>query len=136
MCDGTKAIAHCLRVADEDSKLDPLKNLQPIAHPQPWSAVRYYDTLREPSQQCATLAVGILDALQLVGVQHHLRPDLLAQERHNSRIQEGVSCGFWVLHYIEEELRRFRGEGCFSFYPDLSVRLALLNNFALRCRLV
>ena len=25
-------------------------------------------------------------------------------------------------HYIEEELRRFNGEGRFSFYPDLSVR--------------
>ena len=33
-------------------------------------------------------------------------------------------------HYIEEELRRFNGEGRFSFYPDLSVRLALLNSMA------
>jgi hypothetical protein len=133
-CNEAKAISHWTRVADESGCLDPIKNLQPIAQPQPWSDVRYYDTLREPSQKCATLAVGILDALQTVGVNHHLRPDLLAKERHNSRIQQGVSCGFWVLHYIEEELRRFGGEGRFSFCPDQAVRLALLNGFADRVR--
>jgi hypothetical protein len=133
-CNQTKAISHWNRVADEDRCLDPIKNLQPIAQPQPWTHVRYYDTLREPSEKCAALAVGILDALQTAGVNHHLRPDLLARERHNSRIQQGVSCGFWVLHYIEEELRRFRGEGRFSFCPDQAVRLALLNGFAERVR--
>ena len=97
-------------------------------------AVRYYDTLQDPSQECATLAVGILDALQTVGVSHHLSPERLAQERHNSRRQEGVSCGFWVLHYIEEELRRFRGEGVFSFHPDLENRCTLLNGFVEKVR--
>ena len=97
-------------------------------------AVRYYDTLASPSLDNARLAVGILDALQTVDMFHHLQADLLVPERYNSRLQSGVSCGFWVLHYIEEELRRFRGEGCCSFYPDLDVRLALLNDFAQRLR--
>ena len=83
---------------------------------------------------CAALAVSLLDALQTEGVKHHLRPDLLAQERHNSNTQKGCSCGFWVLHYIEEELRRFRGEGRFTFSYDQGERLLLLNAFADKLR--
>ena len=113
-CSEQKHVAHWRRIEDEDRGLDPLRYVEPIAQPQPWQHVRYYDTLQEPSQKCAAMAVGILDALQTEGVKHHLRPDLLMEERHNSRRQIGVSCGFWVLHYIEEEVRRFRGEGSFS----------------------
>ena len=133
-CTQEKNCSHWLRIADEDRCLDPVKHMKPIAQPQPWQHVRYYDTLPEPSMKCAALAVSILDALQTEGVKHHLRPDLLAQERHNSSIQSGVSCGFWVLHYIEEELRRFRGEGCFTFCYNQGVRLSLLNGSADRLR--
>ena len=127
-------MAHWSRIAEEDHCLDPIGQRSPIDQPQPWAAVRYYDTLSKPSLNNARLAVAILDALQTVDMFHHLQADVLVQERHNSRLQTGVSCGFWVLHYIEEELRRFRGEGCWSFLPNLDVRLALLNDFAQRLR--
>ena len=133
-CNEVKTIAHWTRITNEDRGLNPKKELQPIELPQPWVAIRYYDTLQHPSQECAALAISILDALQPVGVRHHLSPERLAQERHNSRRQEGVSCGFWVLHYIEEELRRFRGEGVFSFHPNLENRCMLLNGFVEKVR--
>ena len=107
-CDGAKAVAHWSRIAEEDRCLDPIGQGSPIDQPQPWAAVRYYDTLASPSLDNARLAVGILDALQTVDMFHHLQADLLVQERYNSRLQSGVPCGFCVLHYIEEELRRFR----------------------------
>jgi hypothetical protein len=135
LCNASKARAFVERIDKEKSCIDPVKNSQPLSQSQPWKAVRYYDTLFEPSEINAKLAVGILDALQSVGLSHHLNADMLAQERHNSRMQQDVtSCGFWVLHYIEEELRRFNGEGCFSFYPDLDARLTLLNNMADRLK--
>ena len=97
-------------------------------------AVSYYDTLQKPSKASDELAVCLLDALQSVGVHHHLNADLLAEERRNYRRQEGCSCGFWILHYIEEEIRCFGGEGKFSFHPDLRQRLDLMNGFADRLR--
>ena len=80
------------------------------------------------------MAVALLDALQRVGVAHHLSPKVLCEQRHNTRKQEGLTCGFWVLHYVEEELRRKRGEGEFSFAPVLQDRLSLMNAFAFRFR--
>ena len=78
--------------------------------------------------------MAILDALQTVDMFHHLQADVLVQERYNRLVQEGQTCGFWVLHYIEEELRRFRGEGRWSFYPNLKARLKLLNEFTAKLR--
>ena len=133
-CDAAKAEAHWTRIAEEDRCLDPIRQRSRIDQPQPWAAVRYYDTLATPSLDNARLAVAILDALQTVGMVHHLRPDLLVKERYNSRLQKGQTCGWWVLHYIEEELRRFRGEGRWSFYPNLKARLKLLNEFTAKLR--
>ena len=100
----------------------------------PWRAVRYYDTLHSPSKTCADLAIALLDGLQRVGLEHHLDSSILADQRENSRIQKGMTCGFWVLHYVEEELRRWRGEGCFSFAPDFEQRVELINVFANKLR--
>ena len=133
-CDEAKAVAHWSRIVEEDRCLDPIGQGSPIDQPQPWAVVRYHDTLASPSLDNARLAVAILDALQTFDMFHHLQADVLVQERHNRRLQEGQTCGFWVLHYVEEELRRFSGEGCWSFLPDLKVRLALLNEFTAKLR--
>ena len=122
------------KIDEEFNFFDPLGKLQEHEAPLPWRAVRYYDTLQSPSKTCADLAVALLDGLQRVGLEHHLNSSLLAAQRENSRIQEGMTCGFWVLHYVEEELRRWRGEGCFSFGADLPQRLQLMNAFADRLR--
>ena len=127
-------ISHWERIADEDRCLDPVKNLQPLIKPTPWLKVRYYDTLSVPSKDSAKLALGALDALQGAGLAHHHSVESLCQQRSNSRMQVGVSCGFWVLHYIEEEIRNFNGEGQFSFPYDQQKRLDLLNSFADRLR--
>ena len=43
-------------------------------------------------------------------------------------------CGFYTLHNIEEECRRFRGEGKFSFPLDLPRRVHLLHQFLERIK--
>ena len=94
---------------------------------------------RELRQHASNLAVRSL-ALQSVANKLHDQQKALeaagnASAKQLARIKQDLtSCGFWVLHYIEEELRRFNGEGCFSFYPDLGARLVLLNNMADRLR--
>ena len=133
-CDGDKATQYFKKIDEENNFFDPLGKLQEHEAPLPWRAVRYYDTLHSPSKTCADLAIALLDGLQRVGVEHHLDSSILADQRENSRIQKGMTCGFWVLHYVEEELRRWRGEGCFSFGPDLGQRLQLMNAFADRLR--
>ena len=133
-CHEVKATQYFQRMDEESKFFDPLANLQEHEDPLPWRAVRYYDTLHEPSKPCADLAIALLDGLQGVGLQHHLDSTRLADNRENTRTQEGSTCGFWVLHYVEEELRRWRGEGCFSFAPDFPQRLALMNAFAKRLR--
>ena len=132
--DVQKATTHVVRIEDEQRALDPVGQCPPLENPPEWSTVRCYDTLDTASTTSAKLAVGLLEALQTIGVHHHLQANLLVTERAHTRRQTGVTCGFWVLHYVEEEMRRWAGEGRFSFAPDLRQRLSLLNGFAARLR--
>ena len=47
-------------------------------------------------------------------------------------VQEANDCAWYCLHYVEEELRRFIGEGKFSFAMDITSRVALLKGFGRR----
>ena len=56
------------------------------------------------------------------------------EARANKRRQEGCDCGYWVLHYMEDEARRKRGEGAFTMRYDLTLRSALLATMLARLK--
>ncbi|CAK0864326.1 unnamed protein product, partial [Prorocentrum cordatum] len=70
--------------------------------------IRYYETMNEINEVCLDRADQILKAVV---------PDLSQQmlvtalTRHQIFRQSGTDCGYWVMHYIEVEVRRLAGEG-------------------------
>ena len=43
-------------------------------------------------------------------------------------------CGWYTLYYVEEEIRRFRGESAFSIPPNFQHRLTRLTTFVEKLR--
>ena len=82
-----------------------------------WTA-RYYETLTRCHAGCWGLGQALL---QQLGLKVEM-PDV----RENRSRQQACDCGFWVLHHIEEESRRQRGEGAWSQAYDLGRRLELV----------
>ena len=84
--------------------------------------VRYYETLCQPHLACWRQAQATLTALGIAAPvpEPHLR--------ENQARQRACECGFWCLHYLEEEARRKRGEGKWTFLFDWGERLSLLSN--------
>jgi hypothetical protein len=73
--------------------------------------VRYYDTLSEDHYHNKVAAVQLLSLL---------RPLLLLSERANVTTQSGATCGFWVVRYIEEEIREaVEGQKGTAGWPDI-----------------
>jgi hypothetical protein len=65
--------------------------------------VRYYDSLGHVQQNCLAGAKKILELLE---------PDMKFPEPRNKAVQQdSLSCGLYVLHYWEGEVRQFVGEG-------------------------
>jgi hypothetical protein len=65
--------------------------------------IRYYDSLENIQAQCFESAKKIVELLE---------PDRQVPERRNTAIQpDSISCGLFVLHYWEGEVRQFTGEG-------------------------
>ena len=66
--------------------------------------MHYYDTFVKEHAGCKTNALRLLEALQV-------KVEADALERKNLTRQREVECGHLVCHYIEEHLRRHKGEG-------------------------
>ena len=50
-----------------------------------------------------------------------LRPDLKLLEKSNRVSQVGSTCGFWVMRYMEEEIRELvTGQRASEGWPDIS----------------
>ena len=60
--------------------------------------VRYYETLKSPNQGCLENA---RKALKLLEIEVELKP-------WNAVLQTGSTCGFWVVRYMEEEMRHLK----------------------------
>ena len=71
-----------------------------------------------------TKAKKALELLSCFGVQAQLpsRTNLLTQK-------DNTSCGFWVLHYIEEQVRCFLGERRGTMAPNFELRKSRVNAF-------
>ena len=79
--------------------------------------VRYYDSATEISPTNLSSADLVL---QLVCADMKIEPPALERCNHAKQM-DGTSCGVFVLHWWEGEIRRFRGEGWPLLYPKIVV---------------
>ena len=120
ICNPRKTARYEDRKRLEWSMIDPLEKVQPLEPCEDW-LVRYWDSLDKPHAASAKVARAALDALQRAGVR--LRPEQAekAMIRQNTMTQGDTQmCGWYVLFFMEEEIRRFRGEGAFATPPNWS----------------
>ena len=70
--------------------------------------IRYYETMNDVNEVCLQRAQVILQE-----VCPTLSPKALVNglSRHQVFRQKGTDCGYWVMHYIELEVRKLSGEG-------------------------
>ena len=79
--------------------------------------VRYYDTLKNSSLFCLSVAHTILDLLTAGSFRAFENDELLPVR--NKKRQSGLTCGIRILHCIEEEVRFYLGERRGTVEPDL-----------------
>ena len=70
--------------------------------------MRYYDSLKTPSELALPQAQNALSVLALAGF---LIEERMPPVEMSARQPDCVSCGFYVLFFIEEECKRWRGKG-------------------------
>ena len=112
--DPVRAMKQLERASETAFILDP--TTRPELPPASGWRARYYETLDKVHQNCWSQGHRFLTKLGLgVGMPAQT-------ERANLDRQKGVDCGYWVLHYIEIESRRKRGEGRFVLRYNLDYR--------------
>ena len=118
-CDQLKLDAYQQRKAGELAQLSV--DDWPEREGGEWQ-VRYYDSLQlGESPGCRLAASKLLALARTAGVQ--VSTTLPARCNKGEQVpSDDTTCGFWCLHYIEEECRRRRGEGTFSRPFDLEYR--------------
>ena len=125
-CDPDKYFKWGHKVKKELSFLQPLTGLTPLPNCADWD-VRYYDSLPHAHEGCAKVAHALLDGLQQVGVPLRLAVNEMAMMRgHRVRQTDLTSCGWFVLHFMEVEFRRFLGEGMWPVAYSVTQRVELL----------
>ena len=115
-CSPDKMLQHGERRGREMTIADPLKYCSDLPECNEWS-VRYYDSLPKEKAECKKKAESLVRCASAVGV-----PEMQL-ERSNSCFQKAADCGFWTLHFMEEEVRWFLGEGRWSKPYDWQGRL-------------
>ena len=105
--------AETARILDQSTRPALLQPAKEVV----WTA-RYYETLSVTHAGCWRLGQALLQHLGLKAE--------MPTGRENRTLQLASDCGFWVLHHIEEESRRQRGEGAWSQAYDLGRRLELV----------
>ena len=108
--------------------LNPTELVEPLPDCDLWE-YRYYDSLDTPSEESAKLASAIMYALQpdvRFGLNMPTESTLRANRANTLTQGPTAQCGWYTLHFLEEEIRRFRGEGLFSFEFNKKVRVEVL----------
>jgi Ulp1 family protease len=125
-CSAVASTAWFERLDREAEFFEPCERVAPLQD-SAWWDIRYYDSLREPSLACSEAAHALLHGLQSVNVQNPMTAAELRKSRHNRVVQPNcTACGFYVLHFIETEMRRSRGEGQWPASFDIKKRSQLL----------
>ena len=117
--DPVKAQEKVARDAETELLLQPSKRAV-LPAPTGWRC-RYYETLNNIHEGCYRLGS---DFLSKIGLPGHMPP---RGERETKNRQKAADCAWWVLHHMEEEARRKRGEGKWTTRYDLAYRLTQLN---------
>ena len=107
-CDPVEASLYSKRKDLERDLFQPA--LWPVLEEGKWE-VKYYDPLPVPSKISREAASCILQTFAALGWPQEAPP-----VEPGLRQKDCVSCGLFVLHWVEQELREFRGEG-----PPLSL---------------
>ena len=74
---------------------------------------------------CLTIAHKVLELLTIASFGVFDQSNCLPVQ--NRKIQSGLTCGLWVLHYIEEEIRFYLGEKRGTIEPSLHYRRSRIN---------
>lgn len=121
------------RTCHEDKLFDPVTHLAPLPAADGWH-MRYYDSLSSAHGPCAEAALCLLQSLQTINVRIPMTTgEEIAKSRANSiRQDNGTACGFFVLHFVETEMRRASGEGHWPIIYDVDKRAQLLEAFCSR----
>ena len=82
--------------------------------------VRYYDSLKVPSDLSRSVADFILQFFRHTCEEHKFPENLPEKSNYRSWQINGVDCGVFVLHFWEGEVRRFVGEGWSLKFPMTS----------------
>ena len=120
-CDPEQAASKILKKELEWQVLDPvgkLTSLKSSAFGEKDWLVRYYDSLPTLHSGCREEAKVLLQALGLYA--HHLP----TQSHSALKQDDGSSCGFFCLHWLENEVRKYMGE------PDFNCGLVLKDRAA------
>ena len=128
-CSSCSMAAHfqwLARLQHEDRMFNPVEYLAPLPA-SAWWDIRYYDSLPVASIACSEAAQALLQGLQTVNVHSPMTAAELRTSRENRILQNnGTACGFFVLHFIETEMRRARGEGRWPMTLDVTKRADVL----------
>jgi len=93
---------------------------RPVLPPAAGWRARYYETLIACHMSAWNVGLNFLKKMDLAVTMP------APEARTNKRFQEGSDCGYWVLHYIEDEARAKRGEGAFTMRYDITSRVSVL----------
>ena len=115
------------RQAEEDLVVHQLR--RPVLPPATGWRARYYETLKEFHLPAWRKGRDFLRQLDM-GIK---MPE--PGTRENVSRQTAADCGWWVLHHVEEESRRKRGEGKWVYQYDLKYRVSLLQKLKAKLQL-
>ena len=81
--------------------------------------VRYYDSLDPTSTLCMKNATKIIKQLKNSMSSLEWLPHEGLSKRNAAHQNNGVDCGVYVIHWMDEEIRYFRGEGMGHEWPQI-----------------
>ena len=92
--------------------------------------VRYYDSLDPTSTLCMKNATKIIKQLKKNMSSLEWLPHEGLSKRNAAHQNNGVDCGVYVIHWMEEEIRYFRGEGMGHEWPQIITMRSRIMGFA------
>jgi len=81
--------------------------------------IRYYDSLQPASAMCMMNAMKIIHELKKMAAWDWIPHGLEITIRNAAYQGNGIDCGVYTAHYMEEEIRNWRGEGMGHEWPQI-----------------
>ena len=81
--------------------------------------MRYFDSLSPPSGMCMKNAVKVIKRLKKIECLGWLNDDAIIPKWNAASQSNDIDCGIYVVHYMEEQIRNYRGEGLGHEWPQI-----------------